>query len=244
MASTNGFPRAIHDLEEEFAGLANEIPESPERRAISLLHGIVMEMWKELRSGASAASRDDDGDFGALAWPDVGELYRTAPPMEGAALNEPLPPGTEAPDFALPDPSGATVRLRDLRGRPVVIVFYPLDWSPGCSQQLDLYQQEIDEFRNRDAELLAISVDSLYSHGAWAAVRGLTFPLLADFHPKGEVARDYSVWREDDGFTERALYVLDADGVIRYSHVTPYLHHVPDIYELLEAVDAAAGARV
>ena len=89
------------------------------------------------------------------------------------------------------------------------------------------------------AELLAISVDSLYSHGAWAAVRGLTFPLLADFHPKGAVARDYSVWREPDGFSERALYVLDADDVIRYSHVTPYLHHVPDIYELLEAVDEA-----
>jgi peroxiredoxin len=239
MAGTNGFPRAIHDLEDEFAGLANEIPESPERQAISLLHGIVMEMWKELRDDGLA-----DADGGPPAWPDVGELYRSAPPMEGAAVNEPLPPGTEAPDFALVDPSGETVRLRDFRGRPVVIVFYPLDWSPGCSQQLDLYQQEIDEFRNRDAELLAISVDSLYSHGAWSAVRGLTFPLLSDFHPKGAVARDYSVWREDDGFTERALYVLDADGVIRYGHVTPYLHHVPDIYELLEAVDAAAGARV
>ena len=88
------------------------------------------------------------------------------------------------------------MRLEDLRGRPVVIVFYPLDWSPGCSQQLDLYQQELDEFRARGAELVAISVDSLYSHGAWAAVRGITFPLLADFHPKGEVARAYSVWRE------------------------------------------------
>jgi peroxiredoxin len=237
MASANGFPRAIHDLEEEFAGLANEIPESPEKRAISLLHGIVMEMWKELHD-------DGLGDDGPHAWPDVGELYRTAPQMEAAAVNDPLPSGTEAPDFALVDPSGRTVRLREFRGRPVVLVFYPLDWSPGCSQQLDLYQQEIDEFRNRDAELLAISVDSLYSHGAWAAVRGLTFPLLSDFHPKGEVARDYSVWREDDGFSERALYVLDADGVIQYGHVTPYLHHVPDIYELLEAVDAAAGARV
>jgi len=126
----------------------------------------------------------------------------------------------------------------------VVVVFYPLDWSPGCSQQLELYQQEIDEFHARGAELVAISVDSLYSHGAWAAVRGITFPLLADFHPKGDVARQYSVWREPDGFSERALYVVDADGVIRYSHVTPYLHHVPDIYELLEAVDEVASARV
>jgi peroxiredoxin len=237
MAGTNGFPRAIQDLEHDFASLAGEIPDSPEKRAISLLHGIVMEMWRSLGPGASA----DGGDDGA--WPDVSELYRAAPPMEGEAVNRPLPPGTEAPDFALPDSSGTTVRLSSLRGRPVVLVFYPLDWSPGCSQQLDLYQQEIDEFRTRDAELLAISVDSLYSHGAWATARGLTFPLLADFHPKGAVARDYSVWRDLDGFSERALYVLDADGVIRYSHVAPYLHHVPDIYELLAAVDAAAGVR-
>jgi peroxiredoxin len=89
---------------------------------------------------------------------------------------------------------------------------------------------------------VAISVDSLYSHGAWAAVRGITFPLLADFHPKGEVARAYSVWREPDGFSERALYVIDADGTIAYSQVTPYVHHVPDIYELFGALDQVAAA--
>jgi peroxiredoxin len=238
MGGQNGLPRAMHDLEEEFAGLADEIPDSPEKRAISLLHGIVMEMWRSL-AHERGAPLDGDTLFG-----DVAELYRTAPPMEAAAVSEPLAPGTEAPDFALVDGSGHTVRLSDFRGRPVVLVFYPLDWSPGCSQQLDLYQQELDEFRRRGAELLAISVDSLYSHGAWAAVRGLTFPLLADFHPKGEVARAYSVWREHDGFSDRALYVVDPDGVIRYGYVTPYLHHVPDIYKLLEAVDEVAGARV
>jgi hypothetical protein len=93
--------------------------------------------------------------------------------------------GSLAPDFGLRDPSGEVVRLSDYRGRPVVLVFYPLDWSPGCSQQLDLYEQEIEEFRSRGAELPAISVDSLYSHGAWAAVRGLTFPLLAGLPPEG-----------------------------------------------------------
>jgi len=92
--------------------------------------------------------------------------------MEAPAINEPLPVGTPASPFALRDPSGELVRLEDLRGRPVVIVFNSLDWSPGCSQQLDLYQQELDEFRARGAKLVAISVDSLYSHGAWAAVRG------------------------------------------------------------------------
>jgi peroxiredoxin len=233
MGDQNGLPRSLHDLEQEFAGLAGEIPDSPEKRAISVLHGIVMEMWKRIDDG-------QDGD-NAVAFPDIAELYRSAPPMEAEAVNDPLPPGTRAPDFGLRDPSGEVVRLSDYRGRPVVLVFYPLDWSPGCSQQLDLYQQELEEFRSRGAELLAISVDSLYSHGAWAAVRGLTFPLLADFHPKGAAARDYSVWREQDGFSERALYVVDPDGVIAYSHVAPYVHHVPDIYELLGALDKLAG---
>ena len=223
----------LKELEREFAGLADEIPDTPEKRAISVLHGIVMEMWRNLAGGDGVVAENGLGD--------AAELYRTAPPMEAPAINDPLPPGTEAPPFALRDPSGALVRLEDFRGRPLVIVFYPLDWSPGCSQQLDLYQQELDEFRRRGAELVAISVDSLYSHGAWAAVRQITFPLLADFHPKGEVARAYSVWREPDGFSERALYVVDPDGTIASSQVTPYVHHVPDIYELFDALDEVAG---
>jgi peroxiredoxin len=226
-------PRTIHDLEEQFAELAEEIPDTPEKRAISVLHGIVMEMWRNLQDGDGAAPHD--------GFPDLAELYRSAPPMEAAAINEPLAPGTPAPSFALRDPAGEVVRLEDFRGRPLVIVFYPLDWSPGCSQQLDLYQQELDEFRRHDAELVAISVDSLYSHGAWSAVRGITFPLLADFHPKGDVARSYSVWREPDGFSERALYIVDPGGTIAYGHVTPYVHHVPDIYELFDALDEIAG---
>jgi peroxiredoxin len=239
----DGFPRALHDLEQEFASLADQIPDSPERQAISVLHGMVMEMWRQLAGRAGEPSSNGHAGFDGDGLLDIAELYRTAPAMEKSAVNEPLPPGTEAPELALPDPSGRTVRLSDFRGRPVVLVFYPLDWSPGCSQQLDLYQQEIDEFRRRGAELVAVSVDSLYSHGAWAAVRGLTFPLLADFHPKGETARAYSVWREEDGFSERAIYVIDADGVIRHGHVTPYLHHVPDIYELFDALDELAGVR-
>jgi peroxiredoxin len=235
MSGPNRLPRSVHDLEQEFAALAGEIPDSPEKRALSVLHGLVMETWKRLDAGS--------GDH-SVAFPDLAELYRTAPPMEAAAVNQPLPPGTRAPDFALRDPSGDVLRLSELRGRTVVLVFYPLDWSPGCSQQLDLYQQELDEFRSRGAELLAISVDSLYSHGAWAVARGLTFPLLADFHPKGAAAREYSVWREQDGFSERALYVIDAGGEIAFSHVAPYVHHVPDIYELLHALDELAGAHV
>jgi peroxiredoxin len=157
--------------------------------------------------------------------------------MEGDAVCTPLPVGDAAPDFALPDANGRIIRLSDYRGRPVVLAFYPLDWSPGCSRQLDLYQQDIEEFRQRGVEVVGISVDSVYSHGAWAAVRGLTFPLLADFNPKGEVARRYSVWRDRDGFSERALYVIDGNGIIRYAHVSPKLQHVPDIYELLDVLD-------
>jgi peroxiredoxin len=235
MSNQKGHPRALYELEREFANLADDIPDSPEKRAISVLHGIVMELWRSIEHEPSRLSER------GLTIEDLLDLYRSAPPMEGPALNTPLEPGIEAPDFALADPSGEPVRLSEFRGRPVVIVFYPLDWSPGCSQQLDLYEQEIYEFRKRGAELLAISVDSIYSHGAWAALRGMSFPLLADFNPRGEVARRYSVWREQDGYSERALYVVDPDGVIRYSYVSPYLHHVPDVDELLEAVDRAVS---
>jgi peroxiredoxin len=226
---TSNFPRALHELEERFATLAPDIPDGPEKQAISVLHGIVMEVWRNLE-------RDRNPQQG-LQLADVADLWQTAPSMEGEATNEPLPVGDIAPDFTLPDASGEPLRLSDLRGQSVVLAFYPLDWSPGCSQQLDVYQQELDEFRRRGAQVVGVSVDSVYSHGAWAAVRGITFPLLSDFAPKGEVARRYGVWREQDGFSERALYVIDPDGRIAYSHVSPKLHHIPDIYELLDTLD-------
>jgi peroxiredoxin len=229
--ATELYPRRLHDLEEEFADLASQIPDSPEKQALSVLHGITQELWRNLRQQTAPLS--DRG----LQLQDVADLYQHAPPMEGVAISTPLPVGTPAPDFVLPDCSGRPIALDDHRGQPVVLVFYPLDWSPGCSQQLDLYQLEWDEFQRRGAELLAISVDSIYSHGAWAAVRGLNFPLLADFEPKGQVARRYQVYREEDGFSDRALYVVDGEGIIRYSHVSPYLHHVPDLYELFTVLD-------
>ena len=230
-ADGTSFPRRLHELEQQFQALESEIPDSPQKKAIALLHAIIQEVWRSSQRGGSPLLER------GLTLQDIADLYRTAPAMEGAALNQPLPVGAPAPDFELPDTSGERLRLSDFRGRPVVLVFYPLDWSPGCSQQLDLYQQELDEFARRNAQLLAVSVDSVYSHGAWAAVRGIEFPLLADFHPKGEVARRYGVWREADGFSERALYIIDAEGVIRWAHVSPYLHHIPDIYELFEALD-------
>jgi len=140
-------------------------------------------------------------------------------PDESAAA--PLPPGTEAPAFELPSAPDESISLADFRGRPVILVFYPEDWSPVCSDQLALYQELLPEFHRFDAALVGISVDGIWSHLAFAKDRNLHFPLLADFEPKGEVARRYRVYRAEDGTSERALYVIDADGVVRWSYVSP-----------------------
>jgi len=133
----------------------------------------------------------------------------------------PLPPGTEAPEFELSSSPDQMVSLSAFRGQPVILVFYPEDWSPVCSDQLALYQQLLPEFQKFDAELLAISVDGVWSHLAFAKDRNLHFPLLADFEPKGEVARAYQVYRAKEGTSERALCVIDADGIVRWSYVSP-----------------------
>jgi peroxiredoxin len=133
----------------------------------------------------------------------------------------PLPPGTEAPEFRLPSTPDQTVSLGEFRGRPVILAFYPEDWSPVCSDQLALYQELLPEFQKFSAELLGISVDGIWSHLAFAKDRNLHFPLLADFEPKGDVSRTYQVYRGTDGTSERALYVIDADGIVRWSYVSP-----------------------
>jgi len=133
----------------------------------------------------------------------------------------PLQPGAEAPDFELPSTPDQKVRLSEFRGQPVILAFYPEDWSPVCSDQLGLYQAVLSEFQKFNAELMGISVDSVWSHLAFATDRNLHFPLLSDFEPKGEVARTYQVYRAKEGTTERALFVIDADGIIRWSYVSP-----------------------
>jgi peroxiredoxin len=133
----------------------------------------------------------------------------------------PLQPGAEAPDFELPSTPDQNVRLSEFRGQPVILAFYPEDWSPVCSDQLGLYQALLPEFQKFNAELMGISVDSAWSHLAFAKDRNLHFPLLSDFEPKGEVARTYQVYRAKEGTTERALFVIDADGIIRWSYVSP-----------------------
>lgn len=129
--------------------------------------------------------------------------------------------GTMAPPFELASGPGETVRLSDFRGRPVVLVFYPADWSPVCGDQVTQYAGASAEFAAHRAQVLGISVDGVWCHQAFREAKGLPFPLLADFEPKGAVARRYGVYREKDGISERALVVIDAEGMVRWSHVAP-----------------------
>jgi peroxiredoxin len=219
----------LEDLEQRFSNLESRLEDSPEKEAISILHAMIHEGRKQAGGGVSGENQESQEAFERIA-----NLYKTAPPMQGKAECEGLAVGAQAPDFSLPDANGQSVSLSGYRGQNVLLVFYPLDWSPGCSDQLSLYQSELREIEGYKAQVIGISVDSIYSHGAWAAVRGITFPLLADFHPKGEVARRYGILRASDGFSERALFLVDGEGIIRYRHVSPELHMIPDIYELIE----------
>jgi peroxiredoxin len=133
----------------------------------------------------------------------------------------PLSAGTAAPDFTLPSTPERATSLREFRSRGVILAFYPADWSPVCGDQMALYNEILPEFREYGAELLGISVDGVWCHKAFAEQRKLHFPLLADFEPKGAVAREYGVYRKADGLTERALFVIDAGGIIRWSYVSP-----------------------
>ena len=103
----------------------------------------------------------------------------------------------------------------------MILAFYPEDWSPVCSDQLALYQALLPEFERFGAQLIGISVDGVWCHLAFARDRNLHFPLLADFEPKGEVSRAYRAYRAQDGTSERALFVIDADGIVRWSYVSP-----------------------
>ncbi len=132
-----------------------------------------------------------------------------------------LPAGTVAPDFVLPSTPDQRVSLKELRGRPVVLAFYPADWSPVCSDQMGLYNEMLGEFAKYNAELMGISVDGIWSHAAFARDRKLHFPLLADFEPKGDVSRRYGAYMDQEGESARALFVLDEKGVIRWSYLSP-----------------------
>ena len=132
-----------------------------------------------------------------------------------------LPVGVSAPAFTLPSTPDQSVSLVDFRGRNVILAFYPADWSPVCGDQMGIYNEILPEFQKHGAELLGISVDGPWCHDAFAQDRGFHFPLLADFEPKGAVARRYGVYRDGDGISERALFVIDKDGKIAWSYLSP-----------------------
>jgi peroxiredoxin len=138
-----------------------------------------------------------------------------------APAGGPLAPGTPAPDFKLHSTPDQLVSLSDFRGAPVILAFYPADWSPVCGDQMALYNQILPEFHRLKAQLVGISVDGAWCHAAFAKDHNLHFPLLADFEPKGEWARKYGVYRPQDGICERALFVIDSSGVIVWSYVSP-----------------------
>lgn len=147
-----------------------------------------------------------------------------------------LAPGTAAPDFTLNVTPDQKLSLSELKGKPVVLVFYPADWSPVCGDQLALLNQVLPELRKFEAELLGISVDGLWSHIAFASARNLHFPLLSDFHPRGAVSQQFGAYREKEGTCERALFVIDKNGVITWSYLSPIAEN-PGADGILEALE-------
>ncbi len=132
-----------------------------------------------------------------------------------------LQAGTPAPEFSLPVTPDQKLSLSELRGKPVILAFYPADWSPVCGDQMALYNEILPEFQKHGATLVGVSVDGVWCHEVFAKDRNLHFPLAADFEPKGEVARSYGAYRAEDGVCERALFVIDRNGVIAWSYCSP-----------------------
>jgi peroxiredoxin len=144
--------------------------------------------------------------------------------------------GEPAPDFTLLDQDGQQVSLADFRGSTVVLAFYPADFSPTCTDQLSLYQQALGELESRGARVVGISVDGAFCHKAFQAHLSLTIPLLADFHPKGEVAKAYGLWSEAYGVSGRALVIVGPEGTVEWAYRSPPLE-VPGPELILEALE-------
>ena len=149
-----------------------------------------------------------------------------------------IEPGTHAPGFSLPDHDGNPVTLGSFAGRRLVLAFYPLDFSVVCTDQLSIYQEVLGEIESRDATLVGISVDSSACHAAFREKLGLTFPLLADFHPKGDVCAAYGAYLEDWGHSNRSLVLVDGEGTVAWSFATPSPLEIPGANLIFDALDA------
>ena len=152
-----------------------------------------------------------------------------------------IEPGTPAPDFTLADQDGNEVSLRDLRGQTVILVFYPLDFSPVCTDQLNVYQEVLGEIEEGGARLYGVSVDSAFAHKAFQNRLGASFPLLADFHPKGKVARSFGVFIEERGHSARALVLIGPDGVVEWAYESPSPLEIPGANLIFDALAARAA---
>jgi peroxiredoxin len=152
-----------------------------------------------------------------------------------------IEPGTPAPDFTLTDQDGEQVSLEDLRGQTSVLVFYPLDFSPVCTDQLNLYQEVLPQLEQSGAKLYGVSVDSAYCHKAFQRHLGTTIPLLADFEPKGDVARRYGVYIDGRGHNQRALVMIGPDLVVRWAYQSPSPLEIPGANLIFDALEQAAA---
>jgi peroxiredoxin len=155
---------------------------------------------------------------------------------------EALQAGTRAPDFELNSTPDQRMKLSEFRGQRMVLAFYPADWSPVCGDQLALYNELRDEFVKHKAICIGISVDGPWCHAAFREHRGYKLALMSDFEPKGEVARHYGVYRSKEGVSERALFVIDEEGVIRWSYVSP-IGINPGADGILKALENMDGSR-
>jgi len=153
-----------------------------------------------------------------------------------------LQPGITAPDFTLRSTSDQSISLNQYRGNPVILVFYPADFSPVCGDEMTLFNELLPEFQRLNAEVIGISVDGVWCHLAFSKEKNLKIPLLTDFEPKGEVAKKYGVYRQKDGIAERALFLLDKDGIIRYSYVSP-IGVNPGADGILKALESISTVR-
>jgi peroxiredoxin len=146
--------------------------------------------------------------------------------------------GQQAPDFELKDQNGATVRLSDFRGsKNVVLVFYPLAFSGVCTSELCAMRDEFPEVTRDDVALLTVSVDSTFTHKAWADAEKFTFELLSDFWPHGGVAKAYGVFQDQMGIATRGTFVIDKAGVVRWKVVNP----IPQARDLADYQKALAA---
>ena len=144
--------------------------------------------------------------------------------------------GAPAPEFSLKDQDQKEVKLSDYRGKKrVVLIFYPLDWSPVCTNEHICLVNDMKRFEQLDAQVLGISVDSAWSHKAFAEKMGITYPLLADFQPRGAVAAKYGVFLEEKGITGRAISIIDREGNLAW-HKNYDIPVVPGVDEVAAAL--------